>query len=148
MGAAFWTALVLVGLGGIALAVQAPINAALGRSVDDGVAAAMISFGIGFLLLLAVVSLRGGLPGPAVLKAVPWWCWTGGALGAFYVWAVLWSVPRLGVVTTFAVLILGQLTAALILDASGAFGLAVKEITLQRVGAVALVSAGLVLSRF
>ena len=148
MAATFWIALIIVALGGIALAVQAPINAALGRSVDDGVAAAMISFGIGFLLLLAVVSLRGSLPGLATLKAVPWWCWTGGALGAFYVWTVLWSVPRLGVVTTFAALILGQLTAALILDSAGAFGLPVKEITAQRIGAVALVSAGLVLSRF
>lgn len=148
MAATFWTALILVGVGGMALAIQAPINAALGRSVGDGVSAAMISFGVGFLLLLALAGARGGLPGLTALKAVPWWCWTGGAFGAFYVWAVLWSVPKLGVVTTFAVLILGQLTAALILDASGAFGLAIKEITVPRVGAVALVSAGLVLSRF
>ena len=108
----------------------------------------MISFGIGFLLLLVLVAGRSTLPSLAVVKAVPWWCWTGGALGAFYVWAVLWSVPKLGVVTTFATLILGQLAAALVLDAIGAFGLPVKEITLQRVGAVALVCSGLVLSRF
>ena len=147
MTATFWIALFCVGLGGIALAVQAPINAALGHSVGDGLSAAMISFGIGFLLLLALVIARGALPSLAIAKAVPWWCWIGGAFGAFYVWAVLWSVPKLGVVTTFAVLILGQLGAALILDALGAFGLPVKEITLQRVGAVALVCGGLVLSR-
>ncbi len=148
MTVTFWIALLSVGLGGIALAVQAPINAALGHSVGDGLSAAMISFGIGFLLLLALVMIRGALPSLAIVKAVPWWCWIGGAFGAFYGWAVLWSVPKLGVVTTFAVLILGQLTAALILDAVGAFGLPVKEITLQRIGAVALVCGGLVLSRF
>ncbi|NIA69163.1 DMT family transporter [Pelagibius litoralis] len=148
MAATFWTALALVGIGGMALAVQAPINAALGRSVGDGVIAAMISFGTGFLLLLALAASRGVLPSLATLKAVPWWCWTGGIFGAFYVWAVLWSVPKLGVVTTFAVLILGQLLAALFLDANGAFGLPIKEITIPRVGAVALVSAGLVISRF
>lgn len=148
MTVTFWIALLSVGLGGIALAVQAPINAALGHSVGDGLSAAMISFGIGFLLLLALVMIRGAMPSLAIAKAVPWWCWIGGAFGAFYVWAVLWSVPKLGVVTTFAVLILGQLTAALILDAIGAFGLPVKEVTLQRIGAIALVCGGLVLSRF
>lgn len=148
MAATFWIALLLVSIGGIALAVQAPINAALGHNIGDGVSAAMISFGIGFVLLLVLVTGRSALPSLAAVKAVPWWCWTGGALGAFYVWAVLWSVPKLGVVTTFATLILGQLTAALILDAIGAFGLPVKEITLQRVGAVALVCSGLILSRF
>ena len=143
----FWIALGCVGLGGIALALQAPINAALGDRVGDGVLAATISFGIGFVLLLGLTSTRGPLPSLGVLKAVPWWCWIGGALGAYFVWAMLWSVPKLGVVTTFAAVILGQLTAALILDAVGAFGLPVQEITLPRIGAVALVCAGLILSR-
>ena len=61
--------------------------------------------------------------------------------------ASIWSVAILGVVTMIAALILGQLVAALLLDASGAFGLPVKEISLTRIGAVALVAAGLVLSR-
>ncbi len=148
MAATFWLALLIVGSSGIALAIQAPVNAALGHSLRDGLSAAMISFGIGFLLLLALVVIRGALPSLAAVRAVPWWCWTGGAFGAFYVWAVLWSVPKLGVVTTFAALILGQLTAALVLDAIGAFGLPVKEINLQRIGAVALICSGLVLSRF
>jgi len=148
MAATFWIALLCIGIGGIALAVQAPINAALGHSVGDSLSAAMISFGIGFLLLLALVGVRGSLPSIGAIKAVPWWCWTGGIFGAFYVWAVLWSVPKLGVVTTFAALILGQLTTALILDSIGAFGLPVKEITMQRAGAVALISSGLILSRF
>jgi bacterial/archaeal transporter family-2 protein len=56
-------------------------------------------------------------------------------------------VHVLGVVTMVAALILGQLLAALALDATGAFGLAVREISPTRVAAVALVAAGLVLSR-
>jgi transporter family-2 protein len=56
-------------------------------------------------------------------------------------------VPRLGVVTMIAALILGQLVGAIILDAVGAFGLPVKEIGWQRIVAVALVAGGVILSR-
>jgi transporter family-2 protein len=42
----------------------------------------------------------------------------GGALGAFYVWTVLWAIPTLGALTTITALILGQLSAALLIDAA------------------------------
>jgi transporter family-2 protein len=71
----------------------------------------------------------------------------GGALGAFTVFATLTGVPALGVVTTVAALVLGQLLAATALDLSGAFGLPVHALTPQRVLAVLLVAAGVVLSR-
>jgi transporter family-2 protein len=82
------------------------------------------------------------------LPSVDWRYLAGGLLGAFYVWAVLWSVPTLGVVTAFAALILGQLGMAMLLDAIGAFGLAVHSITPLRIASVLLVGAGLVLSRY
>ena len=71
----------------------------------------------------------------------------GGVRGAFFVWASVGSVAKLGGVTLVAALIFGQLTAALILDATGAFGLDVRQISLTRVLAVICVAAGLILSR-
>ena len=84
---------------------------------------------VGFLVLGAVTVARGGVPGLAEAAEVPWWAWTGGALGAIYVWAAIWSVSTIGVVTMVAALIFGQLAAALALDATGAFGLQVREIS-------------------
>ena len=78
---------------------------------------------------------------------MPWWAWFGGTLGTIYVASSLWAVHVLGVVTMVAALILGQLLAALALDASGAFGMAVREISPTRIAAVGCVAAGLVLSR-
>jgi len=46
-----------------------------------------------------------------------------------------------------AAMILGQLVAALLLDAVGAFGHPVQEMTWQRELAVVLVTAGVILSR-
>ena len=140
-------ALLAIALGGACIAVQAPINARLAGAVGDPVLAAAISFGVGFAILIVIAAARGALPGlPGGLSA-PWWVWAGGALGAFYVWAAVWSVGTLGVVTLVAALILGQMLAAMAVDATGAFGTAVREITPTRLAAAALVAAGVVLSR-
>ncbi len=147
MSIGVWIALAAIAVGGAAIAVQAPINARLAAHVGDPVAAAAISFLVGFLVLGAITVLRGGVPGAEDAASAPWWAWVGGALGAIYVWAAIWSVGQLGVVTMVAALIFGQLAAALVLDAIGAFGLAVREISLTRLMAVGFVGVGLVLSR-
>ena len=134
-------------LGGVFLSAQAPINAALAKSLGDPVLAACISFGIGFLVLAVVSAFRGGWPSGSAVAAAPWWSWLGGLLGAFYVAIVIWGVPQLGVVSTVAALIFGQVAAALILDAIGAFGLPVQAITWQRLLAAGMILGGLVLSR-
>jgi len=134
-------------LGGIFLASQAPINAALAKSLGDPVLAACISFGIGFVALAVLSAIRGAWPSGSAMAGAPWWSWLGGLLGAFYVAVVIWGVPQLGVVSTVAALIFGQVAAALVLDAVGAFGLPVQAITWQRLLAAGMILGGLVLSR-
>lgn len=142
-----WLAVLAVALGGVAIAVQAPINAALGRGLGGAVPAAAVSFGVGFLVLLAVSLVQG--QGAAYLKLgqVPVWTLVGGVLGAWYVFSAVWGVASLGVVTLVAALILGQMAAAMVIDATGALGMAVREITPTRIAAAGLVMAGLLLSR-
>jgi bacterial/archaeal transporter family-2 protein len=140
--------ILIVVAAGMALATQAPLNASLARVLGQPLAAAAVSFGVGFAVLV-VVSLALGGPGPLMrVPGAAWWQVTGGFLGAFYVWAVIWGVPSLGVVTTVAALILGQMVAALVLDATGLFGLPVHAISPTRLAAAGLVAAGLVLSRW
>lgn len=110
-------------------------------------AAAAVSFGVGFAVLAAISLARSGLPQAGTVASAPWWAWAGGALGAVYVWAAAWSVGSLGVVTLVATLIAGQMTAALILDATGAFGMTVREFDWKRLVAVGLVAAGVATSR-
>ena len=133
-----WLAIAAVALGGVAIAVQAPINAALGRGLGAPVPAAAVSFGVGFLVLFAVSVMQG--QGGAYLKLgqVPAWTLLGGLLGAWYVFAAVWGVASLGVVT---------LVAALVIDATGILGMAVREITPTRIAAAGMVLGGLVLSR-
>ncbi|MBI6630495.1 DMT family transporter [Pontibaca salina] len=141
-------ALIAVATAGFAITLQAPINAALGRNLGSTLGAASVSFFVGFSLLLALSFLRGEAGAFMRLAATPRWMLVGGALGAFYVWAALWSIPILGALTTASMLILGQMIAALAIDHFGLIGLPVREISLPRLAAAGLVAAGLVLSRF
>ncbi len=147
MSAQYLFALLAIAVGGACIATQAPINSRLGSHVGDPVAAAAISFIVGAIVLSLIVLARGAVPSGAQMAAAPWWAWVGGALGAIYVWAAVWAVGTLGVVTMVAALIFGQLAAALALDAIGAFGLQVREISWTRIAAVVMVAGGLVLSR-
>jgi bacterial/archaeal transporter family-2 protein len=139
--------ILIVVIAGMALSTQAPLNAALARTLQQPLAAAALSFGIGFALLTVLSITLGGVAPLLRLTAAPAWQLLGGFLGAFYVWAVIFGVPTLGVVTTAAALILGQMTAALFIDTTGWFGLPIQALTPQRVAAAGLVAAGLVLSR-
>lgn len=141
-------AMVLMAASGAAIAAQAPVNAALGRGLSSPVAAATVSFGVGFVVLILCTVLMGEARSVAKLPGLPLWMLLGGALGAFYVFSALWSVPILGVLTTTALLVLGQIIAALLIDQFGAFGLAPREISPLRLLSGLLVLGGVVLSRF
>ena len=142
-----WWVIMAVVLGGAAISLQAPINAALARELGAPVPAAAVSFAVGFLVLLAVAAVQG--QGGAFLKLtqVPAWTMLGGVLGAWYVFTAVWGVSTLGVVTLVAALVFGQMAAALLIDATGALGMAVREVTPTRLAAAGLVAAGLLLSR-
>lgn len=142
-----WWIILAVVLGGAAISVQAPINAALSRELGAKVPAAAVSFGVGFLVLVAVAAVQGQGGAFLRLPQVPTWTLVGGVLGAWYVFVSVWGVASLGVVTLVAALILGQMAAALMIDATGALGMAVREVTPTRLAAAALVAAGLLLSR-
>ena len=141
-------AMMLMAAAGVAIAVQAPLNAALGRGLSSPIAAATLSFGVGFAVLLLCTLLMGEARAFTALPSVPLWLLLGGSLGAFYVFSALWSVPILGVLTATGLLILGQIVAALLLDHFGAFGLPVRDISPVRILSGLLVAAGVVLSRF
>lgn len=142
-----WWIVAAVVLGGTAVALQAPINAALARELGGPVPAAAVSFGVGFLVLLLIALVQG--QGGAFLKLpqVPGWMLLGGCLGAWYVLSSVWGVSHLGVLTLVAALILGQMTAAMVIDATGILGVTAREVTPTRIASAVLVMAGLLLSR-
>jgi transporter family-2 protein len=141
--------LVLVALAaGAGLPVQAGINAVMGRYAGRPEWAALVNFAVGLVALAAwLLALRLAPPPATALARAPWWAWTGGFLGAFYVSAVVLLTPRLGVATTLALGVAGQMVAALALDHVGALGLELRPVSPGRILGVALLVAGVVLVR-
>jgi transporter family-2 protein len=141
--------LVLVALvAGAAIPVQAGVNAAMGRYAGRPEWAALVNFTVGLVSLgIWLTALRLAPPPATALSRAPWWAWTGGILGAFFVSAVVLLTPRLGVATTLALTVAGQMVAALVLDQMGALGLEIRPISAGRVVGAALLVAGVVLVR-
>lgn len=126
------------------VAVQAPINAGLGRSTGS-LPAALLSFGVGTIALAAIVVLSGKAAGLHSAFDVSWYYLLGGLLGAVYVTNALIAVSVIGAGGVAAATITGQLTASVLIDRFGLFGLDEVALSPQRVIGVALLLAGTVL---
>ena len=130
-----------VAIGG-ALALQAPLNSILGRSVG-GLTASVVAFAIGLVALLAVSALAGGLGGLASVGAAPWWAVVGGGLiSALYVASIVYTVRALGATGLTAATIAGQFAVALAVDHFGWLGVERQPITLTRLAGLALIGVG------
>lgn len=127
-------------VGGL-IALQAPINAGLGRSTGS-FAAALISFAIGTLVLAAIVILSGKAGGVSEATSVSWYYLIGGMLGAAYVFTALVLVKEIGAGGVAAATVTGQLTLSVVLDRVGILGLEQTPLSLDRVLGVALLLCG------
>jgi transporter family-2 protein len=135
-------------LAGAGLPVQAGTNAVMGRYVGRPEWAAFLNFAVGLVALGAwLAALRLAPPPTLALARAPWWAWTGGFLGAFYVSAIVLLTPRLGVQATLALAVAGQLVVALALDHFGALGLEIRPVTPSKLLGVALLVVSVVLIR-
>lgn len=130
----------MAAVGGL-IALQSPINAGLGR-VTGNLAAALVSFIVGTLILAVLVGVSGKAGGLGSSFDVQWYYLLGGALGAAYVFTALVTVSTIGAGGIAAATITGQLTASVVLDRLGVLGLEETPITFERVLGVALLLAG------
>jgi bacterial/archaeal transporter family-2 protein len=126
------------------LPLQALINAALGRQTFGPVFAALVSFGVGTVVLLLWWSLARPGFSLATLAKVPWWAWTGGIIGAIYVASATLLIPRMGAAPLICLVVLGQLIGSLVLDHYGVLH-ARQPIDATRVFGTLLVVAGVLL---
>lgn len=140
---------------GVMTAVQARINGQLGVRLGDGFVAAVISFGSGLAILIALSAvLPGGRAGFGRLVSgmrahrVPWWMLAGGAAGALTVATQGLAVGLIGVSLFSVGVVAGQTVSGLLLDRAGFGPAGVVAVTVPRLvgGALALVAVSLALA--
>jgi transporter family-2 protein len=137
-------AVLLTAAAGGLIALQAPINAGVGRATGS-LPAALVSFLIGTVALAAIVVLSGKAGGLGSTFDVSWYYLLGGLLGAVYVANALIAVSAIGAGGVAAATVAGQLAASVAVDRLGLFGLDEIPLTPERVLGVALLFVGTVL---
>jgi transporter family-2 protein len=137
-------AVLLTAAAGGLIALQAPINAGLGK-VTGGLPAALVSFAVGTAALAAIVVLSGKAGGLGSTFDVSWYYLLGGLLGAVYVANALIAVSAIGAGGVAAATVTGQLTASVAIDRLGLFGLDEVALSPERLLGVGLLLAGTVL---
>lgn len=138
--------LLLVAIGGAGLTVQMAWNARLRTATGSPVLTTLISVFVSLLSVALVwasgATNRGSVP---AFNSLPKWAWFGGIFAAYYLVASLIAIPKLGAAAVFSLVIAGQMVGALILDSTGAFGVAQFPITASRVLGTLLLLTGVIL---
>jgi transporter family-2 protein len=139
-----WLPVLATCVAGSLVALQAPINSKLGKTVGTFTAAS-VSFAVGLVVLVAIAAVVDRFDDLPEARHLSWYYLTGGLLGAAYVTTVLVSVRTLGAGGVTAATIAGQLTMSVIIDRLGILGLEQRALSLPRVIGIALLAAGVFL---
>ncbi|MEO1746726.1 MAG: DMT family transporter [Pseudomonadota bacterium] len=132
---------------GVGVPLMAALNAGLARHVESTFAAVAILASValaGSLVLLATTSERPAWDG---LLTTPKAYLLGGLLFVFYIGAITFSAPRIGLGNSVLMVLLGQLVCAAIIDHFGLFGALETQISFQRLAGLALVAVGIVIAQ-
>jgi transporter family-2 protein len=138
--------LIFAFLAGLALPIQFSImNAQLRIFSRIPLVAATISFIVGAITLFTISLFKAGFSFNKGIASAPWWVWTGGVLGAFYVLATIILIPRIGAGTTVALVLAGQIVASVLIDHFGLINVPIHLLSLPRILGAILVIIGVVL---
>jgi transporter family-2 protein len=139
------SAAIMVVAAGAAVGAQAPANGTLGRYVGTW-QAAFVNFAVGLAILAVVLAVAGGgFGGLAEMPRAPWWALIGGACGVAVVTSSIVAVGDLGAGGITAAIVAGQLTASVVIDRFGWFGVREQPITAAKLAGIALLAAGVYL---
>ena len=133
---------------GISVIVQQALNANLRAALGSAAWSGFTSYLVGTIcMVLLALALRDPVPSAAMAARVPWWAWSGGLFGAIFIALAILLIPKIGAATFVALLVTGQMLAALTLDHFGLLGVPVQPATLVRMAGAGFLILGVVLIR-
>jgi transporter family-2 protein len=144
--ATFAALALLMVLTGFGIPVMAALNAGLGRHLASPAAATATLFGVGLVVAL-LVTVGLGVPAPASFRTAPPQYYLGALFVVFYIMAITYVAPRIGVANAVFFVLLGQLVAAATIDHFALLGAIRSAITLRRGFGLVLMMVGLYFAR-
>ncbi len=132
---------IIAAIGGIAVALQAQLMGGIDRQVGTLESVFVTYGGGGFLIGIIMILLRGGnLSG---LAQVPGYTLLAGPMGLVLIAAIGYSVPRLGLVPAFTILVAAQFMTAALIDQFGLMGAEIRQISLSRMAGMLVMLFGI-----
>ena len=145
----------LAALSGLMIALQARANGELSHRLNNGLEAALISFGSGLIIIAAIATfnpaIKEGIKNLRTAvenKEIARWKLLGGALGGGFVAIQTHIVPLIGVAIYSVASIAGQTAMSLVVDRVGLTGGGKKLISKRRVAAAVLTVLAVFVSVF
>ncbi len=145
----------LAALSGLMIALQARANGELSHRLNNGLEAALVSFGSGLIIIAAIAvfnpAIKKGIKNLRVAvanKEIAQWKLLAGALGGGFVAIQTHIVPLIGVAIYSVASIAGQTAMSLVVDRIGLTGGGKKLISRRRVAAAVLTVLAVFVSVF
>ncbi|HZZ16190.1 MAG TPA: DMT family transporter [Candidatus Sulfotelmatobacter sp.] len=133
---------------GVSVLIQQALNANLRAGLDSAAWSGFMSYFLGLICMVGLAALlRDPIPPAATIARVPLWAWSGGIFGAIFIGLSIITIPKLGGAAYIALLVTGQMVAAITVDHYGWLGVAERHTDLPRMLGVALLVGGVVLIR-
>lgn len=130
---------------GLIIPLQQAMNAKMRTFVVNPMYASLVNFLAGAVLGIVVAAIMSASGEPGNWRRAteaPWWAWCGGLIGMAFITAGVLCVPRIGVASFSAAVLVGQLVGAMLLDHMGWMGVIQRQITATRMCGVALLLVG------
>ena len=145
----------LAALSGLMIALQARANGELSHRLNNGLEAALVSFGSGLIIIAVITAFNPAikegirnLRAAVANKEIAQWKLLAGALGGSFVAIQTHIVPLIGVAIYSVASIAGQTAMSLIVDRIGLTGGGKKLISKRRVAAAVLTVLAVFVSVF
>ena len=145
----------LAALSGLMIALQARANGELSHRLNNGLEAALVSFGSGLIIIAVIAAFNPAikegirnLRAAVANKEIAQWKLLAGALGGSFVAIQTHIVPLIGVAIYSVASIAGQTAMSLIVDRIGLTGGGKKLISKRRVAAAVLTVLAVFVSVF
>ena len=131
---------------GVGMPLQTGVNMSLTQGwTHHALLTAMFSSLVTSLsLAIVILVMRPPLP---QMQLMPTWQYTGGLLGATMLFGSIVVGPRLGAAALVALVLAGQLSAAVVFDHFGVLGFSAKAVSPPRILGIVLICAGAFLVR-
>ena len=145
----------LAALSGLMIALQARANGELSHRLNNGLEAALVSFGSGLIIIAVIAAFNpaikegiSNLRAAVANKEIARWKLLAGALGGSFVAIQTHIVPLIGVTIYSVASIAGQTAMSLVVDRIGLTGGGKKLISKRRVAAAVLTVLAVFVSVF